>query len=141
MNVDPFLIASSVTGVLAQRLVRRICPACSRPYTPTVAEFGLLGLAPMSEEVKNANFRMGEGCPQCNNSGYIGRCSVQELMVMDDTVRALTLEQSPSTKIRQAASTTGTNPMITMKRDAAMKVMQGLTTCEEVQKRVMLDDD
>jgi type II secretory ATPase GspE/PulE/Tfp pilus assembly ATPase PilB-like protein len=141
MDVDPFLIASSVTGVLAQRLVRRICPSCSRPYTPTIEELGLLGLDPMSAEVKNANFRMGEGCEQCNGSGYIGRCSVQEIMVMDENIRALTLQQTPSSKIRQTAASQGSNHMITMRADAAAKVMQGLTTTEEVQKRVMLDDD
>jgi general secretion pathway protein E len=141
MGIDPFLIASSVIGMMAQRLVRKICKDCAEPYTPSVEELGLLGLNPNSDEVKNAHFRMGVGCSHCNNSGFAGRCSVQEIMVMDENIRALTLERATSTKIRQAATSMGSNPMISMRRDAAMKVMQGLTTCEEVQKRVMLDDD
>ena len=141
MGMDPFLIASSVIGVLAQRLVRKVCANCSAPYRPPLEELGLLGLDPESSEVRNANFRMGTGCPDCNHSGYKGRISVQELMVMDEHVRALTLERATSTKIRQVASTMGNNPMISMRRDAAMKVMSGLTTCEEVQKRVMLDEE
>lgn len=141
MGMDPFLIASSVIGVLAQRLVRKVCKGCAQPYTPTVEELGLLGLDPASREVREANFMMGSGCDACNGSGYAGRCSVQELMVMDENIRALTLERATATKIRQVATTMGTNPMIPMRRDAAVKVMQGLTTCAEVQKRVMLDDD
>jgi type II secretory ATPase GspE/PulE/Tfp pilus assembly ATPase PilB-like protein len=141
MGMDPFLIASSVIGVMAQRLVRKVCNHCAEPYTPTIEELGLLGLDPKSDEVKDAEFRMGLGCDQCNGSGFAGRCSVQEIMVMDENIRALTLERATSTKIRQVATTMGSNPMISMRRDAAVKVMQGLTTCEEVQKRVMLDDD
>jgi len=141
MGMDPFLIASSVIGVMAQRLVRKICNHCAAPYTPTIEELGLLGLDPTSSEVEEAHFRMGSGCDQCNGSGFSGRCSVQEIMVMDEFIRALTLERATSTKIRQTATTMGSNPMISMRRDAAVKVMQGLTTCEEVQKRVMLDDD
>ncbi|MDR3710822.1 MAG: ATPase, T2SS/T4P/T4SS family [Capsulimonadaceae bacterium] len=141
MGMDPFLIASSVIGVMAQRLVRKVCNNCAAPYTPRVDELGLLGLDANSDEVRNANFRMGAGCEKCNGSGFSGRCSVQEVMVMDEGIRELTLERATSTKIRQIATTTGANPMISMRRDAAMKVMQGLTTCEEVQKRVMLDDD
>ncbi len=141
MGMDPFLIASSVIGVLAQRLVRKVCKHCAQPYKPTVEELGLLGLDPGSREVREANFMMGAGCDACNGSGYAGRCSVQELLVMDEYIRAVTLERSTSTKIRQVAMTMGTNPMIPMRRDAAMKVMSGLTTCAEVQKRVMLDDD
>ena len=141
MGMDPFLIASSVIGVMAQRLVRKVCNHCAIPYSPSIEELGLLGLDPASDEVRNANFRVGTGCEQCNGSGFAGRCSVQEIMVMDENVRALTLERATSTKIRQIASANGSNPMISMRRDAADKVMQGLTTCDEVQKRVMLDDD
>ena len=141
MGVDPFLIASSVIGVLAQRLVRRVCPNCSQPYQPGGDELVALGIDLKSEEAHAATFRRGAGCAECDKSGYRGRYSVQELMLMDDSVRQLTLEQAPSTKIRQVAMASSGNPMIPMRRDGAEKVMQGITTAEEVQRRVFLEEE
>jgi type IV pilus assembly protein PilB len=140
MGMDPFLIASSVIGILAQRLVRTVCKNCGQPYQPLPEELAAVGLDPNSDEVRNATFRAGVGCSECDKSGYTGRYSVQELMLMDDQVRQLTLERAPATKIRTAAMA-GNNPMIPMRRDGAMKIMEGITTVEEVQRRVFLEDE
>ncbi len=142
MGMDPFLIASSVIGVLAQRLVRRVCKHCATAYEPRPEELHMIGLDPQTEDISHANFLHGTGCDVCDRTGFAGRFSVQELMLMDDQVRQLTLERSPSTKIRLAAmAQTASNPMIPMRRDAAVKVMEGITTIEEVQRRVFLEDE
>ena len=137
MGMDPFLVASSVVGILAQRLVRKVCPQCARPTPPGEVELSAFGVDPDSPEFHQAKFVTGAGCDFCSGVGYKGRASVQELMVMDDGIRAMTLERVPSHKIRQAAMVRG---MQTMRQDAAMKVMQGVTTFEEAQKRVYIEE-
>ena len=137
MGMDPFLVASSVVGILAQRLVRKVCPQCARPTSPAEVELSAFGVDPDSPEFHRANFVAGAGCDHCSGVGYKGRASVQELMVMDDGLRAMTLERVPSHKIRQAAMVRG---MQTMRQDAAMKVMEGITTFEEAQKRVYIEE-
>lgn len=137
MGMDPFLVASSVVGILAQRLVRKVCPQCARPAAPAEVELSAFGVDPDSPEFHRANFLSGSGCEHCSGVGYKGRASVQELMVMDDGIRAMTLGRVPSHKIRQAAMVRG---MQTMRQDAAMKVMQGVTTFEEAQKRVYIEE-
>ena len=137
MGMDPFLVASSVVGILAQRLVRKVCPQCARPTPPAEVELSAFGVDPDSPEFHRANFVTGAGCDFCSGIGYKGRASVQELMVMDDGIRAMTLERVPSHKIRQAAMVRG---MQTMRQDAAAKVMQGVTTFEEAQKRVYIEE-
>ncbi len=137
MGMDPFLVASSVVGILAQRLVRKVCPQCARPTPPAEVELSAFGVDPDSPEFHRAKFVTGAGCDFCSGVGYKGRASVQELMVMDDGIRAMTLERVPSHKIRQAAMVRG---MQTMRQDAAAKVMQGITTFEEAQKRVYIEE-
>ena len=137
MGMDPFLVASSVVGVLAQRLVRKVCPQCARPAQPTEVDLSAFGVDLDSPEFHRAKFVSGAGCDFCAGVGYKGRASVQELMVMDDGIRAMTLGRIPSHKIRQAAMARG---MTTMRQDAASKVMQGVTTFEEAQKRVYIEE-
>jgi type IV pilus assembly protein PilB len=141
MGVDPFLIASSVIGVLAQRLVRVVCPDCATHYEPTAADLKSLGIDPQVDDLSRANFQKGAGCPKCEKSGFAGRYSVQELMVMDDTIRNMTLDKAPSSKIRLAAMNSSVNPMISMRRDGAEKIMQGITTFEEIQRRVFISEE
>jgi type IV pilus assembly protein PilB len=138
MNIDPFLVASSVVGVLAQRLVRKVCSRCARPTPPTDADLAAFGVDTTSEQFLNAHFLTGIGCEVCGYTGYKGRYSVQELMVMDDALRAMVLQRQPSNKIRKAAIARG---MASMRQDAASKVMQGITTFEEAQKRVFIEDE
>ena len=137
MGMDPFLVASSVVGILAQRLVRKVCPQCARPMMPAEVDLQAFGVDLDSPEFHSAQFLAGAGCDFCSGIGYKGRASVQELMVMDDAIRAMTLGRIPSHKIRQAAMARG---MTTMRQDAAAKVMQGVTTFEEAQKRVYIEE-
>jgi type IV pilus assembly protein PilB len=138
MDVDPFLVASSVVGALAQRLVRRVCKNCAVPYTPSLEEFKAFGVDPNSPDVQRAQFIIGQGCDACEGTGYRSRCSVQELMVMDDYIRELILKRIPSTEIRKEAIKHG---MVSMRQDAAVKVMAGITTFEECSKRVFIEDE
>ena len=138
MGMDPFLVASSVVGILAQRLVRKVCVRCARPATPTPMDLIAFGIDTDSPEFHAAQFAVGSGCDACGGTGYKGRYSVQELLVMDDSIRALTLSRTPSHKIRQAAMERG---MISMRQDAAEKIMRGITTFEEAQKRVYVEEN
>lgn len=137
MGVDPFLVASSVVGILAQRLVRKVCVKCARPMTPTGPELIAFGVDTDAPEYHAAQFQEGAGCDVCGGTGYKGRHSVQELLVMDDTLRGMVLAHEPSNRIRHAATERG---MIPMRHDAALKVMSGLTTFEEAQKRVYVEE-
>jgi type IV pilus assembly protein PilB len=137
MGMDPFLVASTVIGVLAQRLVRRVCPHCARPCPPSDVDLAAFGIDTDSTEFQQATFVAGAGCEACGNMGYKGRYSVQELMVMDDAIRSLTLTRAPSNKIRRVAMARG---MASMRQDAGTKIMQGITTFEEAQKRVYVEE-
>ncbi len=137
MGIDPFLIASTVIGVLAQRLVRQVCPHCARPCAPSDVDLAAFGIDTDSPEFHQAKFVAGVGCEACGNMGYKGRYSVQELMVMDDAIRSLTLTRAPSNKIRRVAMARG---MASMRQDVGSKIMQGITTFDEAQKRVYVEE-
>lgn len=137
MGMDPFLVASTVIGVLAQRLVRRVCPQCARPCAPSDVDLAAFGIDTDSPQFHQATFVEGTGCEACGNMGYKGRYSVQELMIMDDAIRSLTLTRAPSNKIRQVAMARG---MASMRQDVGAKIMQGITTFDEAQKRVYVEE-
>jgi general secretion pathway protein E len=117
--------------------VRRVCPSCAQPYRPAEDELRSFGVDPKSQRAASAIFLKGAGCAACEESGYKGRFSIQEILIMDDHLRNLVLARTPSNKIRQEAMTRG---FVTMRQDAAEKVMQGITTFEEAAKRVFIDD-
>lgn len=121
MGVEPFLIASSIIGVVAQRLVRKICQDCKEPYVPSFLKN--MGL---SEKTK---FFRGKGCKKCMNTGYRGRLGIFELMIPNDQIRALAVAKASATEIRKAALKSG---MVTMRDDGVEKVKSGITTLEEV---------
>ena len=125
MGVEPFLIASSVIGVLAQRLVRVICPDCKEAYTPPVEAFRRLNLAVDTDSV---TFYRGRGCEKCLSTGYRGRIGVFELMAINDHIRELVLKRAPTHALRQEALDAG---MITLRQDAMQKILEGTTTMEE----------
>jgi len=125
MGIEPFLIASSVIGILAQRLVRVICPDCKEAYTPPVEAFRRLNLA---MDLESVTFYRGNGCDRCRHTGYRGRTGVFELMVISDHLRELILRKAPTHEIRQAALEAG---MITLRQDAMQKILEGVTTMEE----------
>lgn len=138
MNVDPFLIASSVIGIMAQRLVRKVCPYCVQPIQPSAVELSAFGIDLNAPGPGHPRFRQGAGCDACGGTGYKGRCGVQELMAMDEEVRALTLAGATSGKIRQAAIARG---MVPMREDAGVKIRQGITTFDEARKRVFVEEE
>ncbi len=127
MGIEPFLVASSVVAVLAQRLLRHICPDCKRPYKATPDELTRLGL----DAKTSMTFYRGAGCPSCSQTGYRGRTGIYELLVLDDEIRRLIGTKADAAVIKQAAVSKG---MITLKQEGAAKVAQGITTMEEVMR-------
>ena len=135
MGVPPYLVASSVIGIMAQRLVRTICKKCKKPYVPSELEIQESGMTP--EQVAKSTFMKGTGCGSCNKSGYRGRMAVFELMMMTAKIREMTFKQASTVEIRKAAKAEG---MATLYMDGLRKVRAGLTTIEEV-LRVAREDE
>ena len=135
MGVEPFLIGSSVIGVLAQRLVRTLCPRCKSPYKPTLDELAVLGLEDMEGQ---AEFYKPVGCPQCNMRGYSGRLAIFELMPVNEELRRLALKNPTADQVRDVATTAG---MKSMKQHAVEKIVAGLTTIDEVRRKVFVEDE
>jgi general secretion pathway protein E/type IV pilus assembly protein PilB len=135
IGVKPFLIASSTRCLMAQRLVRKICPKCAAPYHPSDGEMRALGLT--EDSVKNANIQKGRGCSNCNNSGNRGRFGIFEIFVVDDEGRKLIYDRVPTSVLRQRAREMG---MRTLREDGIRKVLSGLTTPEEVVRATVGDE-
>jgi len=129
MGVEPFLIASSLEGILAQRLVRKICTNCRTPYEPSESVLRQIGLS--VHEVGDKNFYYGTGCDQCNNTGYKGRKGIYELLDITEPIRDLITARAPSVVIRQKAIELG---MSTLRADGLRSIFDGETTIEEVLK-------
>lgn len=132
MGVEPFLVSSAINGVVAQRLVRVLCSDCKEPYEPDETTKALLGINP-GEIV---TLHRAVGCGSCNDSGFRGRTGVSEVMVMNNDIRKLSIAKVPADEIGDAAHRNG---MTTMREDATEKVLAGLTTIEEVQRKVFFD--
>jgi general secretion pathway protein E len=128
MGTEPFLVSSSVIAVMAQRLVRRVCPACRRSARPTAEVLAELGLAPAAASGRTI-YASGDGCDACKHTGYRGRTGIHELLVVDDDIRALVMKTSDAAAIRRAAVGAG---MPSLRDDGAAKVLAGETTVEEV---------
>ena len=124
MGIEPFLVSSSLVGVMAQRLVRRVCPSCRQPSVATQAEQDEIGLV-----AGTPIFVAGPGCDACKGTGYRGRTGIHELLVLDDPVRALVMQRSDASAVRRYAAGQG---MPTLRDDGAAKVAAGETTVEEV---------
>lgn len=133
MDIEPFLITSTLTGVLAQRLVRTICSHCSEPAQPSAAELAQLGA---SEELKGA-FRRGAGCDRCFKTGYQGRRGIFELLTMNDPLRVMVNRRSDATQLKRLALEHG---MTTLRQSGLALVCAGKTTVAEV-LRVTQDTD
>jgi general secretion pathway protein E len=124
MGIEDYLLASAVVGILAQRLVRLICPECKTPVASSaIQEIGGESPIKLQEEF------VGQGCPACAQTGYQGRSGIYELLLVDEAVRQLILKQADAVAIRQAAISQG---MQTMAEDGWRKVAQGMTTTQEV---------
>ena len=135
MGVQPFLVASSVMAVMAQRLVRVVCENCKKPYKPDESELEYFDITP--EEAADAKFVKGKGCGKCGHTGYKGRRAVFELMGMNAAIREMTFKGEPTQAIRRQARLFG---MSTLVDDAKDKAMAGITTLAEVQKLMRSSD-
>jgi type IV pilus assembly protein PilB len=129
MGVEPFLVASSVMAIMAQRLVRVICAKCKEPCEPDPGEIEHFGVT--SEQLATASLARGKGCKNCQHTGYRGRLAVFELMTMNSTLREMTFKSEPSQNIRRQARLFG---MKTLVEDALDKALIGKTTMTEVYK-------
>ena len=129
MGVEPFLISSTLMGVLAQRLVRTICKDCKTGFEPTEQQIELLSLKP--EDVAGKELFYGSGCGECNDTGYKGRKGIYELLRISESVRSLINERAPTVVIRQKAVEEG---MITLREDGLRSIFNGDSSIEEVMK-------
>jgi len=129
MGSEPFLVAASLEGVLAQRLIRTICSECKSPYEPSQAILSQLGVSP--HELGDKSFYTGKGCQKCAQSGYKGRGGLFELLNVTDPLRELIIERAPSVVIKQKAIELG---MTTLREDGLRCIYEGKTTIEEVLK-------
>ncbi|MFH1301353.1 MAG: ATPase, T2SS/T4P/T4SS family, partial [Planctomycetota bacterium] len=129
MGVQPFLVASSVMAVMAQRLVRVVCGKCVETYVPDPTEVEYLGLTP--SQMEEGIFNRGKGCNTCSHTGYKGRKAVFELMMMNSAIREMTFRSEPSQNIRRQARLFG---MKSLAEDALDKALLGITTLSEAMK-------
>ena len=127
MGVKPFLVATSLRAVMAQRLLRRICPNCRAPYQPTKSEIKMLGLTP--EYLQNHQFFKGKGCRSCGYTGYKGRIGIYEIFTISEDIAKLIFANESSGVIREAARRNG---MRSLRDDALRKAEAGISTLEEV---------
>ncbi|MBA2623175.1 MAG: Flp pilus assembly complex ATPase component TadA [Chthoniobacterales bacterium] len=129
MGVEPFLISSTLEGVLGQRLLRSICPSCRTTYQPTRLFLDQLQLS--RSDVGRKDFYFGKGCDACNKTGYKGRVGIYELLKMNDPIRELINERAPTVVLKQKAVELG---MVTLRQDGLRSIFDGDTTVEEVLK-------
>ena len=135
IGVKPFLIASATRCLMAQRLVRKICPKCEAPTEPEKSELLALGLDP--DNIKDPNFLAGKGCDKCNGTGHKGRFGLFEVFVVDDESRKMIVNKVTTTDLRRRAREVG---MRTLREDGARKAVAGMTTANEV-LRVTVGDE
>jgi len=144
MGVEPFLITSAINAIIAQRLLRRVCPKCQEPakLTPAVIAEIEKEVAKMPKGTleglnikKPYSFRKGRGCDECDN-GYKGRIGIFEILVMSSSIEELAIRRRPSSEIQEVAQREG---MLTMKQDGILKVLQGLTTYDEVLRVIAVE--
>src|SRR6266850_1053518 len=135
LGVEPFLVASSIIGVLAQRLVRRPCAACARPVSPATEDVERIGGA--ARLPAGAQWKAGAGCKECGNTGFRGRLAVHELMYVTDTLREMISRRASEDELREAARRAG---MRTLMEDGIAKAAQGATTLEELARVVPPDN-
>lgn len=134
MGCEPFLIATSLVGVIAQRLVRVLCPHCKEPHTPTDFELRALGLT--TEQAKGATICKPVGCNECNQKGYGGRTLIQEFLEMDDDIRSLIMQRADGSQIKKSAERNG---MVNFRAHGIQKVLDGITSIEEVLTNTQVD--
>ncbi len=135
LGVEPYLASSSLIAIMAQRLVRRVCPDCKKPTRPTAQELNELGLGSL-EDNKDVTFYVGEGCERCFHTGYRGRTGIYELMLINEPIQELIYKQQTAGQIKRLSLESG---MQTLRMDGARKVLAGITTVSEVLRVTQAD--
>ena len=132
MGCEPFLIATSLLGVISQRLVRMLCPICKKPHKPSKEEMKML------EQFvsKSSSFFKPDGCKKCNYTGYSGRTAIEEILIVNDHIRSLILRHADGSAIKKKAVDLG---MVPFRDHGLLKACQGITTVEEVLSNSQLD--
>jgi type II secretory ATPase GspE/PulE/Tfp pilus assembly ATPase PilB-like protein len=136
MGAEPYLVASSLIGTVAQRLIRINCPRCREPYEEKPEVLREIGIEP--EWTKHYPLMKGKWCPECRGVGFKGRAGIYELISMDDSIRRLIVDRSPATVIKQYAQQN--QGMVTMLQDGRNKVLMGETTIQEVLRVCQRED-
>ncbi|MHC4213253.1 MAG: GspE/PulE family protein [Planctomycetota bacterium] len=132
LGVEPFLLTATLEGIIAQRLIRRICEKCKREFEPT--ELQLMELSMTPDDVKGKNFYYGRGCDKCNNTGYKGRTALFEVMVFNDEIRELVMNSASTGALRAAGQKAG---MRLLREKGLMAIYEGITTIDEVVKETI----
>jgi len=133
-GVEPYLVSSSLAGIMAQRLVRRVCPDCQQPYQPSAHELRELGIG--TNRLKGAKFHIGRGCERCFDTGYRGRTGIYELMILNEEIREMIYTRRSAGTIKKKAIECG---LQTLRMDGARKVAGGTTTVAEVLRVTQAD--
>jgi type IV pilus assembly protein PilB len=134
LGVEPFLVTATLEGIIAERLVRKICEDCKVPFEPTEAQLMELGLTP--EDIKGKKFYYGRGCDRCNNTGYRGRTGIFEIMVFNDEIRDLIMNQASTNILRAAGQKAG---MRLLRDNGMAAIYDGITTIDEVVKETITE--
>ncbi|MGN6726723.1 MAG: GspE/PulE family protein [Tepidisphaeraceae bacterium] len=135
LGLEPFLVTATLEGIIAQRLVRKICPNCKTEYTP--AEEQLMELELRLEDVQGKRFYYGKGCDTCNNTGYKGRMGVNEIMTLDDEMRDMVIHHASTQVLRVEAKKRG---LRTLRENGLLAIYDGVTTIEEVVRETIVEE-
>ena len=134
LGVEPFLVTATLEGIVAQRLVRKICEKCKTPFEPSEVQLMELGLTP--EDIKDKKFYYGRGCSKCNKTGYRGRTGIFEIMLFNDEIRDLVMSQASTNVLRAAAQKAG---MRMLRNNGLAAIYDGITTVDEVLKETIVE--
>jgi type IV pilus assembly protein PilB len=135
LGLESFLLTATLEGVVAQRLVRKVCANCKEFYTPTEEELMELSLKP--EDVRSRRFARGKGCDRCNGSGYKGRLALYELMTLDDEAREMIMKNASTALLKHHARKRG---MRVLRESGLMAIYDGTTTIDEVVRETLADE-
>jgi len=135
LGVEPFLLTATLEGIVAQRLVRKICPNCKTEFEPSEKQLTELHLTP--DDIKGKQFHYGRGCSKCNKTGYRGRIGIFEIMVFNDEIRDLIMKQASTSVLRAAAQKTG---MKLLRDNGLTAIYDGVTTVDEIAKETMMEE-
>jgi type IV pilus assembly protein PilB len=133
--MEPFLLTATIEGIVAQRLVRTICPKCKEQYEPREEELMELGLLP--DDIGGRKLFRGKGCDNCHGSGYRGRLAIFEIMAMNDTLRDLVMKKASTNILRDVSRKFG---MRTLRESGLLAIYDGLTTIDEVVRETIAEE-